>query len=85
MVDVQVATLDGQGSMLSVTTVEELKQRLRGQLIAPGDDNYDAARQVWNTNIVRRSGLICRPTGVAVPAPPTDELHRLAALAYGSQ
>jgi FAD/FMN-containing dehydrogenase len=65
MVDVPVATLDGQGSMLSVATVEELEQRLRGQLIAPGDDSYDEARQVWNANIDRRPGLICRPAGVA--------------------
>jgi FAD/FMN-containing dehydrogenase len=65
MVDVQVATLDGQDSMLSGSTVEEFKQRLRGQLIAPDNDSYDEARQIWNANIDRRPGLICRPAGVA--------------------
>ena len=36
MVAVQVPTLDGQGSMLSGATVEEFKQRLRGEwLLAP--------------------------------------------------
>jgi FAD/FMN-containing dehydrogenase len=65
MVDTNVTTLDGTGARLLEATVEEFKQSLRGQLIAPGDDSYDEARQVWNGNIDRRPGLICRPAGVA--------------------
>ena len=65
MLAVKAATLDGQGSMLSEATVEEFRKSLRGQLIAPADDSYDEARQVWNANIDRLPGLICRPTGVA--------------------
>jgi FAD/FMN-containing dehydrogenase len=45
--------------------METFRQTLRGPLIAPGDADYDEARQVWNANIDRRPGLICRPTGVA--------------------
>jgi FAD/FMN-containing dehydrogenase len=65
MVGVKGATLDGKGAMLSEATVEEFKKSLRGHLIAPADESYDEARQVWNANVDRRPGLICRPTGVA--------------------
>jgi FAD/FMN-containing dehydrogenase len=40
-------------------TLETLAQRLRGELITPGDAEYDEARQVWN-------GMFdCRPAGIA--------------------
>jgi FAD/FMN-containing dehydrogenase len=65
MVAVNAATLDGKGSMLAEAAVEEFKKSLRGQLIAPAAESYDEARQVWNANVDRRPGLICRPTGVA--------------------
>jgi FAD/FMN-containing dehydrogenase len=51
-------------AVLEEGAVAAFQQRLRGQLIAPGDDGYDEARQVWNANIDRRPGLICRPVGV---------------------
>ncbi len=64
MADMTVTTFDGTGARLLEATVEEFKQSLRGQLITPGDDHYEEARQVWNANIDRRPGLICRPIGV---------------------
>jgi FAD/FMN-containing dehydrogenase len=36
---------------------------LRGALITPGDDDYDAARKVWNGHVDRRPALIVRCTG----------------------
>lgn len=51
--------------MLEEATVAAFKQSLRGQLIAPDDARYAEARKVWNANIDRRPGLICRPAGVA--------------------
>jgi FAD/FMN-containing dehydrogenase len=36
-----------------------------GELLAPGDDGYDDARQVWNGAIDRRPALIARCSGVA--------------------
>jgi FAD/FMN-containing dehydrogenase len=65
MSDVNVVTLNGIGAKLAEATVEGFKQSLRGQLIIPGDECYEEARQVWNANIDRRPGLICRPMGVA--------------------
>ncbi|MFB7665349.1 FAD-binding oxidoreductase [Kitasatospora sp. NPDC056138] len=40
-----------------------LRRGFRGQLITPGDPEYDAARTVWNGAIDRRPALIARCTG----------------------
>jgi hypothetical protein len=65
MVAVQVATLDGQGSMLSGATVEEFKQRLRGELLRSADAGYDRARTIWNALIDNWPALIVRCAGAA--------------------
>ena len=46
-------------------TVEELKNRLRGGIIQPGDNGYDDARKVYNAMIDRRPALIARCADVA--------------------
>jgi FAD/FMN-containing dehydrogenase len=65
MADLQVTTISGADTVLKEATVAAFKQSLRGPLIAPDDDRYAEARQVWNGNIDRRPGLIARPAGVA--------------------
>jgi hypothetical protein len=45
--------------------VASLRERFRGQLIRPGEDGYDRARQVWNALIDRRPTLIARCVGAA--------------------
>src|SRR5262249_33011932 len=65
MADLCVRTISGVDTVLQEATVTVFKQSLRGPLIAPGDDSYAQARQVWNGNIDRRPGLIARPVGVA--------------------
>jgi len=60
-----VSTIKGVDTVLREATVTAFKQSLRGSLIAPGDDSYAEARQVWHGNIDRRPGLIARPIGVA--------------------
>jgi len=65
MGDLQATTLTGRETTLPAAAVAAFKTRLRGPLIAPGDARYPEARQVWNANIDRRPGLICRPGGVA--------------------
>jgi FAD/FMN-containing dehydrogenase len=64
MTDLRVTTISGMDVMLEEAAVTAFKQSLRGQLIAPGDERYEEARQVWNADIDRRPGLICRPAGV---------------------
>jgi FAD/FMN-containing dehydrogenase len=45
---------------MNETTVQELRSKLRGELITPADPNYDAARKVYNGMIDRRPALIAR-------------------------
>ena len=46
-------------------TIDELRARLRGPLIAPGDPGYEDARSIWNAMIDRRPGAIARCLGAA--------------------
>ena len=46
-------------------TIQQLRASLRGTLLCPGDDGYDAARRVWNAMIDRKPALIVRCVGVA--------------------
>lgn len=39
---------------MNETTVQELRGRLRGELITPADPAYEAARKVYNGMIDRR-------------------------------
>jgi len=45
-------------NQLPTTKLEELKRKLRGNLILPGDPNYDTARVVYNAMHDRRPGAI---------------------------
>jgi FAD/FMN-containing dehydrogenase len=45
--------------------LDELKAALRGQLLGPGDDGYEAARRIHNGMIDRRPAMIVRCAGVA--------------------
>jgi hypothetical protein len=47
-------------SRLDKQTVSIFKGSLRGELIQPGDDHYDEARQLYNGMIDKRPGLIAR-------------------------
>ena len=50
---------------LEDATLQDFAARLRGRLIRPSDDDYDAARAVWNGMIDRHPALIVRCAGVA--------------------
>jgi len=50
---------------LDESAVRALDVRLQGTLLRPGDDDYDAARQVWNGMIDKHPVLIAQCTGVA--------------------
>jgi FAD/FMN-containing dehydrogenase len=52
-------------AVLGGATVEELRQSVRGAVVAPGDAGYDGARAVWNGMIDRRPALVVRCAEVA--------------------
>ncbi len=45
---------------MNESTVQELRGKLRGELITPADATYEAARKVYNAMIDRRPALIAR-------------------------
>ena len=63
MVDLKVATLDGEDAMLGEAAIEGFKANLRGRLLHPGDEGYDDARKVWNGMTDKRPALIAQCAG----------------------
>lgn len=53
------------GAVLDATALRTFETSLRGDLIRPGDEKYEAARRVWNGMIDKRPALIVRCAGVA--------------------
>lgn len=52
-------TINGKGVNISETEIGALASSIRGQLIRPGDNDYDRSRAIWN-------GMIdCRPAFIA--------------------
>ncbi|HEY7518914.1 MAG TPA: FAD-binding oxidoreductase [Methylomirabilota bacterium] len=59
---ISVATLSGTVE-LGERAVGQLRTRLSGPLLLPGQPGYDGARTIWNRMIDRRPALIARPAG----------------------
>src|SRR5262245_26435115 len=64
--DVMAKTLSGDTIAIRAADVEQLAASLRGKVLLPGNDGYDAARRLWNGAFDRHPGLI------AVCASPSD-------------
>ncbi len=65
MADLELVTTKGGRTTLKEATVKRFKADLRGEILQPGDEGYDAARTIWNAMIDKRPALIARCTGVA--------------------
>jgi FAD/FMN-containing dehydrogenase len=65
MTDLLFRKTDGTDAFLEAAAVQEFAVGLRGPLLRPSDDGYDAARRVWNGMINRRPALIARCAGPA--------------------
>ncbi|HEU4412122.1 MAG TPA: FAD-binding oxidoreductase [Polyangiaceae bacterium] len=50
---------------LDAATIQSLRANFSGELVAPGDRQYDEARAVWNGHIDRRPALVARCRGAA--------------------
>ncbi|MGH8637248.1 MAG: FAD-binding oxidoreductase, partial [Burkholderiales bacterium] len=51
--------------MITSSAIADLQARFRGELLAPGDEGYDAARLVFNAMVDRRPALVARCTDAA--------------------
>jgi FAD/FMN-containing dehydrogenase len=65
MTELRGTTTIGTSIVLQKAIVHAFKTSLRGALLCPGDDGYDAARTVYNAMIDRRPALIARCAGTA--------------------
>jgi FAD/FMN-containing dehydrogenase len=50
---------------MGASTLDHLRSELRGQLLQPSDDGYDAARRIWNVMIDKHPEAIARCSSVA--------------------
>ena len=58
MTALRAKRLDGSETELASGTIDDFRTKLRGPLLRPDSNGYDAARQVWNGLIDRRPALI---------------------------
>ena len=65
MTDVAIRTLDGSSKSIPQDMVAALRGKLRGGVVSPGEEGYDAARSIWNAMVDRRPGLVVRCLGAA--------------------
>ncbi|HEY7642573.1 MAG TPA: FAD-binding oxidoreductase [Steroidobacteraceae bacterium] len=56
--DVPALKLNGEQTVLEKAALRDLRASLRGQLILPGDEQYEGARRIWNGMIDRRPAAI---------------------------
>jgi FAD/FMN-containing dehydrogenase len=50
---------------IDAALIDSLKSDFHGQVIMPGDADYDAARRIWNASIDKHPGAIARCSGAA--------------------
>lgn len=50
---------------LEESTIEQFKKNLRGDLLRPEDEGYEASRKIFNAMIDKHPGLIVKSAGVA--------------------
>jgi FAD/FMN-containing dehydrogenase len=60
-----LTTGNGSATKLSPELITELRGKVRGAVLAPGESGFDAARTIWNAMIDRRPALIIRAAGAA--------------------
>ena len=71
-----VTTLTGPQTERTPDPIENLRLRLRGELVEPGQETYDAARTVYWGHVDRRPALIVRAV---------DEIDVIAAVDYARE
>jgi len=59
------ALINTSNQPLDESRVEKLRAAFRGDIVRPGEAQYDAARAIWNAGAAKRPGMIARCAGVA--------------------
>jgi FAD/FMN-containing dehydrogenase len=65
MAERRFATITGAEKALDESVVDKFNAGLRGEVLRPGDPDYDRVRKVWNGMIDKRPALIVRCAGTA--------------------
>src|SRR5438067_1411017 len=61
----RIATTDGNERVINGSVISKFASKLRGEVLCPSDESYDAVRKVWNGMIDKRPALIARCAGTA--------------------
>ncbi|WP_432698491.1 FAD-binding oxidoreductase [Marinobacterium sp. YM272] len=65
MAELKVRSLSGDSIALNEEQLSQLQGMIHGQVLCPGDLEYDSAREIWNAMIDRKPGLIVVCSGTA--------------------
>ncbi|MEQ9620073.1 MAG: FAD-binding oxidoreductase [Deltaproteobacteria bacterium] len=63
MSEITVRSLSGGESKIDAQAIDDLRAKLRGEVLLPGEGGYDEARSIWNAMIDRKPGIIVRCMG----------------------
>jgi FAD/FMN-containing dehydrogenase len=58
--DLRAVKLSGGETTIERAAIQDFRSSLRGTLLAPGQDGYEAARRIWNGMIDKHPALIAR-------------------------
>lgn len=84
--DLRAVKLSGTETTVERAAVQDLRASLSGPLLTPGEDEYEAARHVWNGMIDKHPALIARcktPSDVALAVTFARERELLLAVRGG--
>lgn len=56
-------TGESNNSYISDEAIQELRNKVRGQVLMPGNEDYEAARVIWNAMVNKQPSVILRCSG----------------------
>ena len=54
-----------KGNVIGDDRIEGFQAKFRGEVVCPGDADYDTARRIWNRSVDKFPGIIARCSGAA--------------------